>query len=201
MSKAFCDDRYNESFRTGVKLVIARDIWNKMKKEIANRIGLKFPIEHGKAFRVAAELYHSRSDYSRYENGGMPDKAVYTAMTLLNWKAQDLDELPTVEDRAFGGFQYAIYKIRGGRSSFPRREELVDPIVFNLVKALLLHFVETGIDTQSLTERDLSELKNKFAPTMPGPPEDLMNLFKTYSADVADAIDGVSFEWASENNS
>ena len=198
MSDILDEGRHNDAFRSGVKLVIAKHVWRKMKSEIAAKIGITFPIKHGNAVRVASEIYHTNVDYSRYENGGMSDKSLFSAMTLLGWKGKDLDELPSIEARATAGFQFAIYKICGGKSSTPKEHELIDPTVFNIIRKLIGHFLASEDDPNQIGIEDWKTLKSKYAPTTPGDIESLRELFFANRNCVAEAIDGVSFSWTDD---
>ena len=117
--------RYNEDFRSGVKLCFAKHIWNRIKEQAARRIGKTFPVKHGDRTAVISYVDHNPDQYSKYENGGMPDKAMFTAMTGLEMKCSDLDELPHIDKRLVAGFQYVIYRLSDGRGHAPKESALI----------------------------------------------------------------------------
>lgn len=193
------DDRkpHDTNFRKGVAICVVKHIWDRLKIDLARLLRLERPIEHGDKNRITSFLGLPDEDFSRFDDGGMNAAKLFTAMSCMNWRGADLDELPPMEIRMIDGFRYAIFKAKGGTSSRPKEKDgrMIERHVFLVVRALLAHFLEERVNAEVLSKTEWMELHRRFAPMLPGGGEYLEQHFFEWYEVVAEVINGVSYEW------
>lgn len=189
--------RHNMQFRHGVGLCISQHIWNLMAKDVAKRLGIAYPIPHGTKADVMDEIHHDKTDFSKFEKGGMNRGALFTAMTLLDWDGSDLRELPSKQARVVDGFRRVVYTLRGGRSPHPKSSDarMIPREIFVAVRTVVHHFVKEKIDPDKLTIQAWDDLHERFAGALIGGGEWLSKHYFEWHHDVVDAIEGVSYSW------